>query len=183
MIKGKAPSIFNNRDNLIVSKVNDETFSISKGIVYVGGNIVFFEGLSFQAELSFPFRIGIEIEGLPSSSSPMQSYSIATAGSSIRPADVPYSVEQAPTPYDLSKSKVVPIAYNFDNRKIKNPFKSLAIVEQKKEKIIIKQHTYGPLVFIPIQEYDYKDDYVGIRTLGGLTYSFYLNIDKRLFLK
>ena len=185
MIRGKATSIFNNGDNLIVSRVNDETFTISEGIVYLGGDAIFFEGQSFPVRnTSFPFRIGIQVEGLPSSSPPVKTYNIAKAGSSIKPADVFDSVEQAATPYDLSKSKLVPIGYNFDDRiRIKNPFKSLAIVEQQRGKVIVKQHTYGPLIFIPIQEYDYGDDYVSLRTLGSSSVPAYYNIDKRLFLK
>jgi hypothetical protein len=184
MIKGRAPSVINQNNTLIVSKINDSTFEISKGIIYVGGHSIFFEGETLRTDsLSFPFRIGIEIEGLPDGQTDVKTYNIAKAGSALKPADIPTYFKQAPTPDGFSSLKAVPVGYNFDNRKVKNAFKSLAIVEQVLESIITTQHSYGPLSFEPIEISSYKEDFIAFTSPGGYANVSYYTIPDKLFLK
>lgn len=181
MIRGKYPSIKSDSNSLIVSKVDDSTFTISEGVVCMGGNIIFFEKESFRCDVGFPFRIGIEVEGVPTNKSDILTSFYAKAGNTMEPPDIKSKDVYAPTPYDLSKLKPVPIGYNFDNRKFKNPFKSLAIVEKKLETVIVTQHTYGPLVFIPMLGSSYENDYV-IFNKGNLADVQSIKIDNKLIL-
>jgi hypothetical protein len=173
MINGRVPSVLNQNNTLIVSKINDSTFKISKGIVYVGGYCIFFEGETLRTDsLSFPFRIGIEIEGLPDRQTNIKTYGLTKTGSTVLTLDTPTNFKQAPTPVGFSNLKAIAVAYNFDNRKVTNAFKSLAIVEQVSESIITTQHSYGPLTFIPTETSSYKEDYVLFTSNGIINYEF-----------
>ena len=189
MIKGNFPSIIVKSNTLIVSRIGESKFNISEGIIYLGGHSIFFETQTIDTDsISFPFRIGIEIEGLPTSTYQVKTYNITQAGKTLEPADVPSFYKEAPIPDNFSNSKVIPIAYNFDNRQVKNPFKSLATVEQYKSSIIINQHSYGPLRFKPFQHYTYKDDYIFFADRRALTegsefYTNWYSIPDQLFLK
>lgn len=186
MIKGNFPSIIVKNNTLIVSRVG-ELFYISEGIINLGGFSVFFENQTVNTDsISFPFRIGIEVEGLSTETYEVETYSITKAGKALEPADVASSYKVAPVPDDFSNLEIIPMAYTFDNREIKNPFKSLATVEKNGDSIIINQYTYGPLQFTPFHHSTYKDDYMAFsfpRMNPNGFYSSYFTLDDKLFLK
>lgn len=167
MIKGKNPSIFFQNNILTVSKIDNETFNISNGVVFVGGNTLFFEQQSVNiSSLNFPFRIGIEIKKPTIKVKDVTTYNIAEVGKNIKPADVSSKLSLAQLPNDFSKLDLTAKAYDFNDRKVENPFKSLAIVEKKNENIILNQHTYGPLIFVPVYKYSEDKQYVYIKDLN-----------------
>jgi hypothetical protein len=160
MIKGKCPSAILEKNTLVVSSLGSSKFKISEGMVLIGGTPLFIEEQELETDnLNFPFRIGIEIQGLEESDKVVDAAGLAEAGRNILLNVTSYSLPSLPD--DVSKLEPVLVAYNFDNRSFKNSFKSLATVEEKEESIIINQHTHGPLFFKVQQTSSYKEDFVG----------------------
>jgi hypothetical protein len=165
MIKGKCPSIIFEKNTLVVSSLGSSKFKISEGMVLIGGTPLFIEEQELETDnLNFPFRIGIEIQGLKESDKVVDAAGLAKAGQNIPLNVTRYSLPSLPD--DVSKLEPVLVAYNFDNRSFKNSFKSLATVEEKEESIIINQHTHGPLFFKVQQTSSYKEDFVGVVDAG-----------------
>ena len=84
MIKGKCPSIIFEKNTLVVSSLGSSKFKISEGMVLVGGSPFFREEEEFEIEdLCFPFRIGIEMEGVKENTVKALAYDVARAGSDL----------------------------------------------------------------------------------------------------
>jgi hypothetical protein len=172
MIKGKTPSVTFEKKTLVISSLGSSKFKISEGMVLVGGSPFFREEEEFEiGNLGFPFRIGIEMEGVKENTVSVLAYDVALAGSNL--TIDPIVVNRASLPDNFSNpsfldlEKPVVVAYSFNNRNFRNCFKSLATVEENEEDqgIRIIQHTYGPLFFRPAQTSYYGVDYFGIRKL------------------
>ena len=174
MIKGKCPSIIFEKNTLVVSYLGSSKFKISEGMVLVGGSPFFREEEEFEIEdLCFPFRIGIEMEGVKENTVKVLAYDVARAGSDL--TIDPIVVNKASLPNNFSNpsfldlEKPVVVAYSFDDRNFRNCFKSLATVEENEQDqgIRIIQHTYGPIFFRPAQTSYYGGDYFGLFGGGG----------------
>jgi hypothetical protein len=170
MIKGKAPSVTLEKNTLVVSYLGSSKFKISEGMVLVGGSPFFREEEEFEIDdLDFPFRIGIEMEGVKENTVSVLAYDAAIAGQNLTIDPIAVSRASLPdnfsNPSFLELEKPVVVGYSFDNRNFRNCFKSLATVEENGEGqgIRIIQHTYGPLFFRPSQTSYYGVDYFGIR--------------------